>query len=102
MLDYYYDCLKSYFIDNSFEITETDTDSIYMAINAPTIDQCIREEYKDRYKLEIFKSCSDTNSPIWFPRRCCQCHLALDRWHLGTFKFEWGEIRCCHYVLSLT
>ena len=56
MLEFYYDCLKKYFIDNSFEITEMDTDSIYMAINAPTIDQCIREEYKDRYKQEIFES----------------------------------------------
>ena len=90
MLEFYYDCLRTYLTDNSFEIIETDTDSIYMAINAPTIDQCIREEYKERYNLEIFGSCSDAKSPIWFPRRCCQRHLALDGRHLGTFKFEWG------------
>ena len=34
MLEFYYDCLRTYLTDNSFEIIETDTDSIYMAINA--------------------------------------------------------------------
>ena len=91
MLEFYYDCIKKYFIDNSFELTKTDKNRIYMAINAPTIDECIRNECNYRFKQEIFESCSDSESPVWFPRRCCQRHLALDGRHLGTFKCEWGE-----------
>ena len=33
MLEFYHDCIVKYFNPNSFELTETDTDSIYMAIN---------------------------------------------------------------------
>ena len=33
MLEFYYDCLLKYLRPQSFELTETDTDSLYMAIN---------------------------------------------------------------------
>ena len=46
MLEFYHDCILKYFKPNSFELTETDTDSIYMAINEDTIDECIKETYK--------------------------------------------------------
>ena len=32
MLEFYYDCLNLYLKRNSFELTQSDTDSIYMAI----------------------------------------------------------------------
>ena len=44
MLEFYYDCLNSYLKKNSFELTQTDTDCIYMAINQPDLDQCISEK----------------------------------------------------------
>ena len=37
MLEFFYDCISKYFIEDSFELTETDTDSIYMAINQASI-----------------------------------------------------------------
>ena len=58
MLEFYYDCLNRYLIKNSFELTQTDTDSIYMAINQPDLDQCISEKYKNRYQNEIL-------TPVW-------------------------------------
>ena len=88
MLEFYYDCLNIYLKKNSFELTQTDTDSIYMAINQPDLDQCICEKNKDRYQKEIFNSCSDDFSPPWFPRRCCPHHIALDRRRVGIFKKE--------------
>ena len=80
MLEFYYDCLNHYLIKNSFELTQTDTDSIYMAINQPDLDQYISEKYKN--------SCSDEFSPPWFPRRCCAHHIALDHRRVGIFKKE--------------
>ena len=68
MLEFYYDCLNLYLKKNSFELTQTDRDSIYMAINQSDLDQCISEKYKNRYQNKIFNSCSDEISPPWFPR----------------------------------
>ena len=66
MLEFFYDCISKYFIEDSFELTETDTDSIYMAINQASIDECIRSSHHDRYQKEIFKSCSDEKVPPGF------------------------------------
>ena len=87
MLEFYYDCLNIY-LKKSFELTQTDTDSIYMAINQSDLDQCISDEFKNRYQNEIFNSCSDEISPPLFPRRCCDHHVALDRRRVGIFKKE--------------
>ena len=46
MLEFYHDCIVKYFNPNSFELTETDTDSIYMAINEENIDRCINDKYQ--------------------------------------------------------
>ena len=53
MLEFFYDCISKYFIENSFELTETDTDSIYMAINEATIDECIRSSHHDIFQKEF-------------------------------------------------
>ena len=66
MLEFFSDCISKYFIENSFELTETDTDSIYMAINEATIDECIRSSHHDIFQKEIFKSCSDEKVPPGF------------------------------------
>ena len=88
MLEFFYECTSEYFAENSFDLTETDTDSIYMAMNKSSIDQCIKPSHQSKYQKEIFKSCSDNENPKWFPRRCCRRHLALDGRYLGTFRSE--------------
>ena len=50
MLEFYCDCLTRYMKHSSFGLTETGTDSIYMVINAETVDQCIKPNDKDRYE----------------------------------------------------
>ena len=89
MVEFFYDSISKYFIENSFKLIETDTDSIYMAINKLSTDGCIKPTHHDILQREIFKSCSDEENPAWFPRRCCQRHPALDGRHLGTYKCEW-------------
>ena len=86
MLEFYYDCLNLYLRKKSFELTETNTDSIYMAINQSDLDQCISDEFKNRYQNEFFNSCSDEISPPWFPRRCYEHHVALDCRRVVIFK----------------
>ena len=74
MLEFYYDCLLKYLRPQSFELTETDTDSLCMAINQPDLDLCVRGTYRQKYHKEIFGSCSDEVNAVWFPRRCCPHH----------------------------
>ena len=88
MLEFYYDCLSTYLNPKSFDLCETDSDSIYMAISTENLDDSIRDECKDQYFKEIFNSCSDKAKPKWFPRRCCDKHKALDRRETGIFKLE--------------
>ena len=70
--------LQIYVLEISFQLTKTDTDSIYMAINKSSIDGCIKPTHHDIFQRKMFKSCSDEENPTGFPRTCCQCHLALD------------------------
>ena len=64
-----------------------------MDINKPSIDGCIKPTHHDIFQREIFILCSDEENHTWFPRRCCQRHLALDGRHLGTYKCEWQGIK---------
>ena len=64
-----------------------------MAINKPSIDECIKPTHQNTFHREILKSCSDNENPRWFPRRCCQRHLALDGRYLGNYKCEWRGIK---------
>ena len=88
MLEFYYDCIVKYFNPNSFKLTETDTDSIYMAINKENIDECINQKYEKKFEKEIFHSCHDLNYTQWFPMRCCPTHIAAGRREVGRFKLE--------------
>ena len=74
MLEFYYDCLTLYLNPNSFKLCETDTDSIYMAITSENLDGSYQNEMKEQYNKEIFHSCSNNETPKWFPRRCCEKH----------------------------
>ena len=93
MLEFYYDCLLKYLRPQSFELTETDTDSLYMAINQSDLDLCVRERHRQKYHKEIFGSCSDEVNALWFPRRCCSHHITIDKKIPGIFKKEFSGFR---------
>ena len=90
MLEFYHDCLVKYLKPNSFELTEMDTDSMYMALNNISLDECIRDEYKEKYFSELFDRCSDNVDAVWFPRRCCSKHIQLDKRFTGIMKLEFS------------
>ena len=88
MLEFYYDCLTKYLTSNSFELIETDTDSMYMALNKPTLEQCVKKELLTEFKGQIYSRCSDDMRAEWFPRKCCEKHIAFDRRYCGIFGLE--------------
>ena len=90
MLEFYYDCLIKYLRPNSFELTEMDTDSMYMSLNRKNLDDCVRDEYKDKYFTELYDRCLDNVDAVWFPRCCCPKHIRLDRRFTGIMKLEFS------------
>ena len=89
-LEFYHDCLVKYLDPNSFELTEMDTDSIYMALNRNNFDECVRDEYKTRYISTLYDRYSDNKEAAWFPRRCCNKHISLDKRFTGIMKLEFS------------
>ena len=88
MLEFYYDCLVEYLEPNSFELIETDTDSMYMALNQPSSEACVKKKRQIEFRSQIYNKCSDQLRAIWFPRKCCADHVALDRRYCGIFGLE--------------
>ena len=65
-----------------------------MATNQPYIEMNVsnpltKVNFRERFLIPI----SDDQNLTWFPRRCCQGHLALDGRYLGTYKCEWEGIK---------
>ncbi|XP_038059915.1 uncharacterized protein LOC119730920 [Patiria miniata] len=70
------------FIDPSdFQLCEMDTDSAYMAISAPHLDDIIKPHLRDEYQRE---------KSSWFPRDDTPDHRAYDKRTPGLFKVEWA------------
>ena len=46
---------------HSFELTETDRDSICMALNEVSLAKCIKKEYYETYYKEIYNRCTDND-----------------------------------------
>ena len=66
-----------------------DTDSIYLALAKLLFLNCIKKDMIEEYNKQIY-NCSDTSDTTnnWFPRECCEKHIAYDKRTPGLFKIE--------------
>ena len=78
MLEIYYKFFERFCEVNKFEELEMDTDSLYLALSAKELYDCIREESKAEWYLLRTENCKDdftANAPNnFFPRTCCTKH----------------------------
>ena len=86
MLKFYYIFLKKYLEDKCFTLLFSDTDSIYVAISRPALDDCVKPSLRKEYftvkrKWMPADSCNDhfdeyleckLNNKEWKPSKCCQ------------------------------
>ena len=86
MLKFYYLFLKKYLEDKCFTPLFSDTDSIYVAISRPSLDDCVKPSLRKEYftvkrKWMPADSCNDhfdkyleckLNKKEWKPSQCCQ------------------------------
>ena len=92
MLEFYYDCLLKYIDKSDFQLCEMDTDSFYFAISAKCLRDVVKPSLQSEFDLKINGSCHRTdvegNQEFWFPRECCNKHIAFDKRTSGLFKQE--------------
>jgi hypothetical protein len=65
MCQFYYDLLDNFVPRQHFELAEMDTDSLYMALSADSLEAVVKPELRE----EFFQHYSD-----WFPARACDQH----------------------------
>jgi hypothetical protein len=106
MLEFYYDFLDKFFDRSKFELSQMDTDSMYMAIAGDKLEDILKPDMQAAYYLERHlwlpadrcDACADnyvthksTNKP-WKLNQCCLKRQAFDKRTPGLFKLEFkGE-----------
>ena len=99
VLEFYYDCLDKWCDRKDWEMCETDTDSLYIAMSRSSFQEIIKPEYQSVFLEQTQKSChlQDVDpSKHWFPRTCCATHKSRDKRTPGLFKVEWiGDEMVC-------
>lgn len=96
MMQFYYECLDKYIDRSNFELCESDTDSLYMALSGESLDELVKPEMREEYEQDKWN---------WFPRpfckdkckKCKQCDEgAFYKRQPGLFKVEYeGDGICC-------
>ncbi|KAL5263054.1 hypothetical protein ACHWQZ_G008450 [Mnemiopsis leidyi] len=81
MLAFYFDVLVRYIPRPLFSLCEMDTDSLYMALAAETLDELVTSDLKSEWL--VAKS-------HWFPRSDTAENAAYDKRTPGLFKIEWS------------
>ena len=96
LLAFAYDEIDRLVDRSDYMLLETDTDSLYMALSKPTLDEVVKPHLKDKYLKTVKGQCNDGSSPSleYLPRSCCSKHALLDKREPGVFKTEFigGEI----------
>ena len=81
MLSFYYDVIDKYISRDDFNIVEMDTDSLYMAISADTIEEVVKPDLLSEWVASKHK---------WFPRTDTEENIQFDKRTPGLFKVEWS------------
>ena len=79
MLSFYYDVIDKYISRDDFNIVEMDTDSLYMAISADTIEEVVKPDLLSEWVANKHK---------WFPRTDTEENFQYDKRTPGLFKVE--------------
>ena len=86
MLQFYYDCIDKYIDRSDFELCEMDTDSLYMVLSTPTLEEAVRPELRRQFFTRFHR---------WFPSPCCNKHRP-DFVRVKTRGEAWeAQEQCC-------
>ena len=91
MLQFRYDCLEKYCDTRDFEYLEMDTDSAYLSLAVKQLEDIVKPNKQQELHYEKMGQCHDfdyTSEDGFFPRECCEKHIACDKRTPGLFKVE--------------
>ena len=110
LLSFFYDFIKKYIPDDSFELMETDTDSLYMCLSEENLAKTVPIEKKKSFyndlrnwmpvkacniHYESYVSCM-MNDKQWHPENCCILEYKRESRTPGKWKIEAeGEQMIC-------
>ena len=90
LLSFTYDEIDRLVDRSDYMLLETDTDSLYLALSKPTLDEVVKPHLKEEYLKTVKGQCQDgsTQSLEFLPRTCCPKHNLFDKREPGVFKTE--------------
>ena len=113
ILELYYNFFTRFCDVNKFEVLETDTNSLYLALAEKKLEDCIRPERRAEWQKLRSIDCVDSFTADavahFFPRTCCVKHKQHDKREPGLFKEEFrctetlclcSKTYCCYDITS--
>ena len=90
MLSFVYDFIMKYIHRDSFQIIQTDTDSLYLALSGSSLKDCVHKHLLPEIIEQTELRCGDLgrHENAYLPRTCCKTHNADDNKTPGLFKIE--------------
>ncbi len=112
MLEFYFDFMMKFLAPEDFQYIEMDTDSAYIALSKPSLEECVREDKYVEFWQEWnqwfpAEACdlhqqvwqeTKRKKEVWHPEKCCQQRTLFDKRTPGLFKVEWegqGMVALC-------
>ena len=112
MLEFVYDVLKKFVDVKSYSLCEMDTDSMYMGLSAPKLEDLVipgkeKDFFCNQHLWFPIPVCEEHRASYiecklqkkdWYPRPCCENRMKFDRRTPGLFKLEFqgdGIIALC-------
>ena len=85
MLEFVYDCIKKYILDDCYEFIEMDTDSLYLSLCSNSLDDVVKPELREKF----FE-----NYDYFFPSLACE-HHKKEFIKARVQNLEWAQADCC-------
>ena len=90
LISFVYDFLLKFIARKSFALNLCDTDSIYLMINKPSLEEAVMPEKKDEFLDRLDNYCSgkgkQRHPEAVLPRRCCVECAIVDSKYPGLWK----------------
>ena len=84
MLDFHYKVIDHFVSRSDYQLVEMDTDSLYMALSAPTLEEAVKPQLKEEF-YNIYHN--------WFPSPHCDRHQRA--YVRGKLQGDWTPRPCC-------
>jgi len=98
MLDFVYTFLARYIITSSLNVLLTDTDSLYVSLAEPRIEDIVKPSMRKEFDKQLNGYCGLQTPPHpYLCRTCCAEHNFIDSKTPNLFKVEWTG----HTVIAL-